>query len=157
MIPSMRSAVLSSVRAAARGLAVVFTLATLGASCTSPTSPAYKSSFIITDLTVGTGTEAASGMTLLVNYTGWLYDETKADKKGSQFDASPAGQPFVFKLGVGQVIQGWDLGVVGEKIGGIRRLVVPADLAYGREGAGSSIPPNATLVFEIELINVVSG
>jgi len=153
----MRSAVLPSVRAAARGLAVVFTVATIGTSCTSPTSPAYKASFTTTDLTVGTGTEAASGMTLLVNYTGWLYDETKADKKGFQFDASPAGQPFVFKLGVGQVIQGWDLGVVGEKVGGLRRLVVPAHLAYGREGAGSSIPPNATLVFEIELLSVVGG
>lgn len=149
MIPSMRSVV--------RLVSLLLILATAGAACTSPTSPAYKSTFTTTDLKVGAGAEAATGMTLLVNYTGWLYDETKTDKKGFMFDQNPSGQPFVFKLGVGQVIQGWDLGVPGEKVGGIRRLVVPSDLAYGRDGAGSSIPPNATLVFEIELLSVVSG
>ena len=149
MIPSMRSAALL--------LSVLLIVATAGAACTSPTSPAYKSTFTTTDLKVGAGAEAATGMTLLVNYKGWLYDETKSDKKGFKFDESPDGQPFVFKLGAGQVIQGWDLGVPGEKVGGLRQLIVPSDKAYGRTGAGSSIPPNATLIFEIELLSVVNG
>ena len=126
------------------------------AACTSPTSPTFRAAFQQTDVRVGTGAEAAAGMTLMVNYTGWLYDDTKADKKGEQFDANPAGLPFIFRLGSGQVIGGWDLGVAGMKVGGLRRLVVPSDLAYGREGAGSRIPPNATLVFDIELLGFVS-
>jgi FKBP-type peptidyl-prolyl cis-trans isomerase len=113
--------------------------------------------FTKTDLRLGGGGEAATGMTLLVAYSGWLYDDTKPDKKGELFDASTAERPFVFVLGVGQVIPGWDLGVPGMKVGGLRRLIVPSDLAYGREGAGSSIPPNATLVFEIELFSVAGG
>jgi len=126
------------------------------AACTSPTSPTVKAPFSTEDLRVGTGTTAAVGQTLLVNYTGWLYDDTKSDKKGDQFDASASGQPFVFKLGYGQVIQGWDEGVPGMKVGGLRKLIVPSELAYGRTGAGSKIPPNATLVFEIELLSGTS-
>ena len=126
-------------------------------ACTSPTSPTVKASFASSDLRVGTGDTAASGNTLMVHYIGWLYDDTKSDKKGAQFDASPAGQPFVFKLGFAQVIQGWDQGLVGMKVGGLRKLIVPSELAYGRVGAGSSIPPNATLVFEVELISLVAG
>jgi FKBP-type peptidyl-prolyl cis-trans isomerase FkpA len=95
-----------------------------------------------------------SGQRLSVNYTGWLYNGTAPDKKGAQFDASKPGQPFVIWLGTGQVIAGWDQGIVGMKVGGLRRLIVPADLAYGRAGAGNSIPPNATLVFDIELLSV---
>ena len=132
---------------------------TVGAvsACTSPTSPTVKSAFTSSDLRVGTGDTAAAGNTLMVHYTGWLYDETKSDKKGAQFDASEANRPFVFRLGVGQVIQGWDQGLVGTKVGGIRKLIVPSEMAYGRAGAGSSIPPNATLVFEIELLSLVAG
>jgi len=144
-------------RASLRRLAGVLLLGLVANACTSATSPAYKSSFTITDVRVGTGTAAASGMTLLVNYSGYLYDETKSDKKGFKFDASPAGQPFVFKLGAGQVIKGWDQGIVGMQVGGLRQLIVPSDLAYGRDGAGSSIPPNATLVFDIELLSAVGG
>ncbi len=124
------------------------------ASCTSPTSPTVGAPFSQTDLKVGTGAAAATGQTLMVNYTGWLFDNTKSDKKGKQFDKSPDGQPFIFKLGSAQVIEGWDLGLVGMKVGGIRRLVVPSELAYGRNGAGTLIPPNATLVFDIELLSV---
>ena len=109
------------------------------------------------DVRVGTGATAATGQTLMVNYTGWLYDDTKPDKKGEQFDASKPGQPVVFKLGFAQVIQGWDEGIPGMKVGGLRQLIVPSAMAYGREGAGSKIPPNATLVFEIELLSVDGG
>jgi FKBP-type peptidyl-prolyl cis-trans isomerase FkpA len=126
------------------------------ASCTSPTSPTFRADFEKIDLVAGTGAEAASGATALVNYTGWLYDNTKTDKKGDQFDASPAGQPFVFQLGAGQVISGWDVGIIGMKVGGKRRLIIPSQLAYGRQGAGDRIPPNATLVFDIELVSLAT-
>jgi FKBP-type peptidyl-prolyl cis-trans isomerase FkpA len=129
----------------------------LAAACTSPTSPTVRTDFTSNDLRVGTGAAAAAGQTLMVNYTGWLYDDTKTDKKGEKFDASTPGQPFVFKLGTGQVIQGWDEGLVGMKIGGLRKLTIPSGKAYGRTGVGSTIPPNATLVFEIELLNLVAG
>ena len=129
----------------------------LVASCVAPTSPTVKAPFTTLDVRAGTGDAAASGNTLMVNYIGWLYDDTKPDKKGAQFDASPAGQPFVFRLGAGQVIQGWDAGLVGQKVGGLRQLIIPSELAYGRVGAGTMIPPNATLVFEVELISLVAG
>ena len=130
----------------------------LGApACTAPTSPTVKAPFTKEDLRVGTGAEAATGNTLMVKYTGWLYDDTKSDKKGAEFDASQPDQPFVFRLGVAQVIQGWDQGLVGMKVGGLRKLIIPSELAYGKVGAGSSIPPNATLVFEVELISLVAG
>jgi FKBP-type peptidyl-prolyl cis-trans isomerase len=157
MILSMRSFVRSTAFVSFRRLALVFAIGLVANACTSATSPAYKSSFMTTDVRVGTGIEAASGMTLLVNYSGYLYDETKPDKKGFKFDASPVGQPFVFKLGGGQVIKGWDQGLPGMKVGGLRTLIIPSDLAYGRDGAGSSIPPNATLVFDIELLSIVGG
>ena len=108
-------------------------------------------------LVEGMGHLPQPGSKVRVHYTGWLYDNTKTDKKGAQFDASPTGQPFVFKLGFAQVIQGWDQGLVGMKVGGLRKLIIPSELAYGRVGGGSSIPPNATLVFEVELISLVAG
>ena len=137
--------------------AVVAGLTTLGVGCTSPTSPTFRAEFATIDLRVGTGAEAATGMTVLVNYTGWLYDDTKADKKGEQFDASKPDQPFVFKLGGAQVIAGMDLGVQGMKVGGLRRIIIPTSLAYDRAGAGTQIPPNASLVFEVELLSIVGG
>jgi FKBP-type peptidyl-prolyl cis-trans isomerase len=142
-------------RLAARAVMAVVVIA--AAACTSPTSPTVKAAFTTTDLRVGTGATAAIGQTLMVHYTGWLYDDTKDDKKGAKFDGSTPDQPFVFKLGAAQVIQGWDEGVPGMKVGGLRKLIIPSEKAYGREGAGSSIPPNATLVFEIELLSVVGG
>lgn len=125
-----------------------------GAACASPSQPSVPVQFTTTDIRVGTGATATTGSTVGVNYTGWLYDGSKPDKKGEQFDASLAGRPFVFWIGAQQVIPAWDQGVVGMKVGGIRRLIVPASLAYGRTGAGDKIPPNASLVFDIELLSV---
>lgn len=124
------------------------------ASCSnSPTTPSSSAPYSQVDLLAGTGTEAASGNTLTVNYTGWLYDPTKPDNKGLQFDSSIGREAFVFVLGTQSVITGWDKGLVGMKIGGIRRLVIPPSLGYGNI-RNNSIPPYATLVFEIELLDV---
>ena len=107
-----------------------------------------------TDLVVGQGAEATNGSRVTVHYTGWLYDAAAPEHKGRQFDSSRKGQPFSFDLGRGQVIAGWDQGVVGMKVGGQRRLVIPAALAYGDRGAGGVIPPGATLLFDVELLGV---
>jgi len=106
------------------------------------------------DTSVGTGATARAGQHVSVHYTGWLYDEGKADHKGRQFDSSRGGEPFTFRLGAGEVIPGWDQGVAGMKAGGQRTLTIPPDLGYGSQGAGGVIPPNATLVFDVELLNV---
>jgi len=117
--------------------------------------PSGPSLLQITDTVVGSGASAASGNTLTVNYTGWLYDASAAQNHGKQFDSSIGRAPFSFKLGVGQVIAGWDQGMVGMKVGGKRTLVIPSDLGYGSSGAGGGlIPPNAALVFEVELISI---
>lgn len=107
------------------------------------------------DVKQGAGAEAASGKPVLVHYTGWLYDPAQPDGKGKKFDSSrDRGVPFGFFLGAGKVIKGWDDGVVGMKVGGQRRLVIPPQMAYGERGAGGVIPANATLVFDVELIEV---
>ena len=107
-----------------------------------------------TDTVVGKGKEAIAGKTVEVNYTGWLF-EAKAEKQhGKQFDSSIGRGPFSFPLGGGRVIKGWDEGVAGMKVGGKRTLVIPPELAYGARGAGGVIPPNATLVFDVELLDV---
>ena len=107
-----------------------------------------QTELLIEDLTVGEGSEAVSGKEVTVHYTGWLTD-------GEKFDSSKdRKQPFTFPLGAGHVIKGWDQGVVGMKVGGVRKLTIPAALAYGARGAGGVIPPNATLVFEVELLSV---
>ncbi len=109
----------------------------------------------ITELKEGTGAAATAGRPVSVHYTGWLYSETGTDNKGTKFDSSvDRGQPFQFGLGAGQVIPGWDQGVAGMKVGGQRRLVIPPALGYGSRGAGGVIPPNATLVFDVELLDV---
>ena len=109
----------------------------------------------ITDSKVGSGAEAKSGRQVTVHYTGWLYDAKAADKHGKKFDSSKDhGEPFSFKLGGGQVIRGWDQGVAGMKVGGTRTLVIPSELGYGQRGAGGAIPPNATLLFDVELLEV---
>jgi FKBP-type peptidyl-prolyl cis-trans isomerase FkpA len=132
-------------------------LALVAASCggddSPPASPSANVSFSQTDLRVGTGTEATAGRRVTVNYTGWLYSSTAPENKGQQFDSSVGAAPFAFTLGTGQVIRGWDQGVVGMRVGGQRRLVIPAALGYGATGQGP-IPPNAALVFDIELLNV---
>jgi FKBP-type peptidyl-prolyl cis-trans isomerase FkpA len=105
-----------------------------------------------TDTTVGTGAEATPGQKVSVHYTGWLDEH---GKKGKKFDSSvDRGQPFEFALGAHQVIPGWDLGVAGMKVGGKRTLTIPPDLGYGARGAGGVIPPNATLIFDVELLGV---
>ena len=107
-----------------------------------------------TDLVVGAGPAIAEGQGAVVHYTGWLYEPSAQDHKGNQFDSSrERGQPFRFTIGQGKVIQGWDQGVVGMQVGGQRRLVIPADLGYGARGGGP-IPPNSTLLFEIELLAI---
>ncbi|MDP2248638.1 MAG: FKBP-type peptidyl-prolyl cis-trans isomerase [Nitrosomonadales bacterium] len=107
------------------------------------------------DTLVGSGREAESGFNVTVHYTGWLYDPSKPDNKGEKFDSSvDRGEPFMFYLGGGQVIQGWDQGFAGMKIGGKRTLIIPPDMGYGARGAGGVIPPNATLVFDVELLGV---
>ena len=104
---------------------------------------------------VGTGAEATAGKTVSVHYTGWLYDPKTADHKGKKFDSSKDhGDAFEFKLGAGQVIRGWDQGVAGMKVGGKRKLTIPYDLAYGLGGRPPTIPPKATLIFEVELLGV---
>ena len=107
------------------------------------------------DTKVGTGAEAVPGRVVSVHYTGWLFDATKADKRGGKFDSSKdRNEPFEFPLGGGQVISGWDKGFAGMKVGGTRVLTIPPDMGYGARGAGGVIPPNATLVFEVELLGV---
>jgi peptidylprolyl isomerase len=106
----------------------------------------------ITDTVVGTGASPKSGQTCVMHYTGWLYEN---GKKGAKFDSSvDRGKPFEFRIGVGMVIKGWDEGVSTMKVGGKRTLIIPADLGYGARGAGGVIPPNATLLFEVELLDV---
>ena len=121
----------------------------------STTGPSSTAPFSKVDLRLGDGAEAVSGKALTVSYTGWLYDPTKPDSKGLQFDTSSGLEfPFfTFTLGAQQVIQGWDQGLVGMKVGGIRKLVIPSSLAYGGT-RNQSIPPYATLVFEVELVEV---
>jgi len=108
-----------------------------------------------TDVRAGEGTEATSGRVVTVHYTGWLYNEGATDRKGTTFDSSrDRNEPFSFRLGAGEVIPGWDQGVAGMKVGGQRTLTIPPQLGYGARGAGGVIPPNATLVFDVELLGV---
>jgi FKBP-type peptidyl-prolyl cis-trans isomerase FkpA len=107
------------------------------------------------DHKVGTGAEAVPGKTVTVHYTGWLYEANAPENKGSKFDSSrDRNDPFTFSLGAGQVIRGWDEGVAGMKVGGQRTLIIPPQMGYGARGAGGVIPPNATLVFDVELLQV---
>ncbi len=123
---------------------------------TAPAQPVPAAVVLVTDLVKGVGDEALHGMTVIVHYTGWLYDPNAPDFRGRKFDSSrERGQPFSFPLGGGRVIRGWDQGVPGMKIGGLRQLVIPPALAYGNRNVGNgAIPPNSTLLFEIELLAV---
>ena len=121
----------------------------------STTESSNMTQLIKQDAQMGTGAEAVSGKKVTVHYTGWLYDANAIDHKGKKFDSSlDRREPFEFFLGAGMVIQGWDQGVAGMKVGGKRTLTIPPEMGYGRRGAGGVIPPNATLVFDVELLGV---
>lgn len=132
---------------------IVIACAAMIAACGEPKVTVTQ--LLKNDTKVGTGTDAGPGTAVTVHYTGWLYDESKADHKGTKFDSSrDRNEPFTFKLGAGQVIRGWDEGVAGMKVGGTRTLTIPSDLGYGARGAGLDIPPNAPLLFDVELLDV---
>ncbi len=118
-----------------------------------PTTTA--SGLVFDDVKQGSGATAAAGQTVSVHYTGWLHDPTASNQRGKKFDSSKdRNDPFQFELDGGMVIRGWDEGVQGMKVGGTRVLTIPPELGYGARGAGGVIPPNATLVFEVELLGV---
>jgi len=123
-------------------------------SSTDPSGSSAVTTLVKTDTVVGTGAVATAGKTVSVNYTGWLYAVNAVSYHGTQFDSSAShGTPFSFVLGAGSVISGWDQGVAGMQVGGKRTLIIPSSLAYGANGVGI-IPPNAALVFDIELLSV---
>lgn len=113
---------------------------------------------LVEDLRAGVGELARSGTQLIVHYTGWLYEPKALGYRGKKFDSSrDRGQPFTFRLGEGRVIKGWEAGILGMQVGGLRRLVIPPEMAYGSRDIGNGlIPPNSTLVFEVELLGVES-
>jgi FKBP-type peptidyl-prolyl cis-trans isomerase FkpA len=120
-------------------------------------APAEVKELVKKDLKEGTGRVAEKEMAVLVHYTGWLYDPKAPDQKGTMFDSSRGRPtPFGFMIGRGKVIKGWDEGVPGMKEGGVRQLVIPPAMAYGERGAGGVIPPNATLLFDVELIKILN-
>jgi len=129
--------------------------ATNDMAATGTVKPAGVTDLQITDVVKGKGATANAGQNVVVHYTGWLYQPGEPDNKGTKFDSSvDRGQPFVFPLGGGRVIQGWDQGVAGMQVGGKRILVIPPEMGYGARGAGGVIPPNATLIFEVELLEI---
>ena len=136
----------------------VFSTTACSEQAAPPTPKIEKSNMsalIKNDVKVGEGAEATAGQDVAVHYTGWLFDKNAPENKGTKFDSSrDRNEPFDFPLGMGHVIQGWDMGVQGMKIGGQRTLTIPPEMGYGRRGAGGVIPPNATLVFDVELLGV---
>lgn len=140
-------------RAAVAVCALVFSAFSLAQTATPAKPP---TAIVSIDRLAGEGPAVAAGEPILVHYTGYLWDATKPDNKGTKFDSSenrPA--PFGFIVGAGRVIKGWDEGLVGMKVGGQRTLIIPPDKAYGEKGAGALIPPNATLVFDVELMGII--
>ena len=141
-------------------LALLLTAGILSTTACSEQAATQKKTGVVAELTktdtkLGEGTEVTAGHNVTVHYTGWLYNEIAPDHKGRKFDSSrDRNQPFDFPLGGGRVIKGWDQGVAGMKVGGQRTLVIPAHLGYGPMGAGEAIPPNAALVFDVELLGV---
>jgi FKBP-type peptidyl-prolyl cis-trans isomerase len=141
---------MSAANIAALAASVAALAATTAAAATAPV--VLPGGTRATDIKVGTGAEAVPGQLVAVHYTGWLWLD---GMKGKKFDSSKdRGEPFVFPLGAGQVILGWDEGVSGMKVGGSRTLIIPPNAGYGDAGAGADIPPNSTLIFEVELLAV---
>jgi FKBP-type peptidyl-prolyl cis-trans isomerase FkpA len=128
-------------------------LAVVASSCSSYSTSPSDQPFSAADLKAGTGAIALRGDLLAVHYVGWLYDPARTDGKGGVFDTSRNGTPFTFTLGAGEVIPGWEQGMVGMSVGGIRRLTIPPDLAYGGSRVGP-VPQYSTLIFEIELLGI---
>jgi FKBP-type peptidyl-prolyl cis-trans isomerase len=138
---------------------LLLALMTFGCGSSSPEEegprPEDIKGLITQDVKVGDGAEATFGNEVLVHYTGWIYDEKRGQKRGREFDSSrDRNEPHAFKLGAGEVIRGWDEGVAGMKVGGRRTLTIPPEMAYGDKGLGELIPPNAILIFDVELIEV---
>jgi FKBP-type peptidyl-prolyl cis-trans isomerase len=134
---------------------MLITLACSGSS--EPPAPGKSdiTQLVSVDEKVGQGAEATWGRDVLVHYTGWIYDEKRNTKRGREFDSSrDRNQPLAFKLGGNEVIKGWEEGVNGMKVGGRRLLTIPPQMAYGAEGLGELIPPDATLIFDVELVDV---
>jgi len=132
----------------------LFILIVSGAAIAEGPGVASANGLRIVEQKAGTGAEAVKGKSVSVHYTGWLDNN---GEKGKKFDSSvDRGQPFTFHLGAGEVISGWDQGVAGMKVGGKRTLIIPPELGYGTRGAGGVIPPNAKLIFDVELLNVGS-
>jgi len=138
------------------GAVMLAVVVTSGAACRkTPIEPTVTPPFSQTDLVVGTGALAGEGLRLSVLYTGWLYDAARPDQKGAVFDSTVGGDPFIFVLGSGTVIEGWDRGLGGMREGGVRRLVIPPELAYKQFRSGP-VPPYSTLLFEVQLLESVS-
>ncbi|MFA6120476.1 MAG: FKBP-type peptidyl-prolyl cis-trans isomerase [Sideroxydans sp.] len=140
-------------------LALLLSAACVTTSCSqqdiTPMETSNVTELIKKDMTKGEGAEVKAGQQVSVHYTGWLYDAKGVENKGKKFDSSrDRGTPFDFSLGAGEVIKGWDEGVQGMKVGGNRTLIIPPSMGYGKRGAGGVIPPNATLVFDVELLGV---
>jgi peptidylprolyl isomerase len=134
------------------GGAIAFDASTKASAQTGVRPVTTASGLQIIDTRIGTGASPRTGQTCVMHYTGWLYEN---GAKGQKFDSSlDRGQPFEFPIGTGRVIRGWDEGVASMKVGGKRTLIIPARLGYGERGAGGVIPPNATLIFEVELLAV---
>lgn len=135
--------------------ASIFSTTACSEQSTTKKEAIITTELIKTDNKLGEGALATAGHDVSVHYTGWLYNPAAPDHHGVKFDSSrDRGQPFEFSLGASQVIQGWDQGVEGMKVGGQRTLIIPANLGYGARGAGGAIPPNATLIFDVELLGV---
>jgi peptidylprolyl isomerase len=144
--------VMATAFAAAFAGVVAFMASTAATAQTAGKTMTTQTGLRITDTKVGTGATPKTGQTCVMHYTGWLYEN---GAKGKKFDSSAdRGQPFEFPIGTGRVIKGWDEGVASMKVGGKRTLIIPPSLGYGARGAGGVIPPNATLIFEVELLDV---
>jgi FKBP-type peptidyl-prolyl cis-trans isomerase FkpA len=136
-------------------LSVLLSIAGCGTSSPANALPGPLPEYKVIDLTPGAGASPRAGDHITVNYTGWLYDRSKPDNKGKQFDTSIGREPFTFTLRGGEVIPGWDMGFDNMKLGGSRRLIIPPHLGYGAQGTpDGGIPPNAALVFEMQLLDI---